>query len=183
MKYIKKFEIKNSKNDDNNLIINDLFIIRRITSYNKDDKYVYNNNGKKKLVGKIEFKFRINKYENFSTYTPITGVVKILDTKYENDERIKNFKITLKPSITISTKRAIFKSFLKELGYSDKEFELILGLCLKNMPNEKFENMIESQTIGELIIRVKEFKNYFNKYQANIYDAWLTEKDVYKYNL
>jgi ribosomal protein L14E/L6E/L27E len=186
MKYIQTFESSIVKRswDDNYIIINDLFIIRRIVSGN-DEKFVYIN-GKKKLVGKIEFKFRTNKLEHFKTYAMLSGIVRILDTKYKNDERIKNFEITDKNNINVSTKKAVFSLLLKKLYNNYDELKIVLELCMKNIADNDLNDLIkESDTIGDLIIKLKEFKKYFIIKQADIAanDEGYMNYKMSKYNI
>jgi hypothetical protein len=170
MKYIQTFETKSIVKrtwDDNYIIISDFFIIRRIASYD-DDKYVFIN-GKKKVVGKIEFKFRSNTHEHFTTYAMLSGVVRILDTKYENDERIVNFEITDNNNINFSTKKAVFSLLLKKLYNNYDELKIVLESCMKNIADNELNDLIkESDTLGDLIIKFKEFRKYFIIKQADI---------------
>ena len=149
MKYLKKFEVKEYTNYTSRII------------YDKDNVIL-----KEHISG--ELIFRINN-KNISL---TTGIFILLNTKYENDDDIRNIKIINKPNGPALNNNATRKSVLNLIS---KKYNWDLN-TIKNKFYKliRFNKMFEkSNTIGDL----------FDNARKLIIDQIAFHFDVQKYNL
>jgi hypothetical protein len=124
--------------------------------------------------GKVNFSFKyINKSTSLPTwskYSPVAACVKLLDTKYEKDSKIRNIQISI-PDVKQSTMDAVFRNFLKKLGYTDKK-ELIGAdshvRSLRKMFGEDVKNIgIKAHNIGDILDGLKEIESIIEPYLSS----------------
>lgn len=122
----------------------------------------------KNFLNEITFKLKNREY------SMTTGVAKILGTKYENNEELRNIKIIEKPyGRTLNnnaTLKSLAKIFLKYFGYDDSYIERNYVVFSHRL---SILNVVKSSnTIGEFIDNMKEYIHELN-----------IENNMKKYNL
>ena len=136
--------------------------------------------------GKIQFGMRESIYENFHPHSMLYGCVKILDTDYEKDPRIR--EIELEPNskkVQLSSKEVVIETFLVRVGYDiDTARKKIHGLPFLTMYLHTLDVIVmNSNTIGDILDGLKQFETQVKKYEKKSFDKWELKKAMNKYNL
>jgi len=131
-------------------------------------------------VDKGKVKFRIGQ-DHPRKYTAVAGVALILGKKYENNTIIREIELKKETTVRQNTKMAVLRHFLKKAGYEEPELSHRLDVVSKDFSLNSL--ILESKNLGELIDKMKEFRDYFLIEQDRLYDIWKLQKDAIKYNL
>ena len=144
--------------------------------------------------GKVVFKF----YDNYNEIKSLTslpfGCAKILDSKYEHNEEIRNVILDVSrfKKVQSNTIEMVLYEFLFDMGYK-QESDLSSGIKMfdRDVINDLVSNFSDeiksvvelSNNIGDVLDGFKKIRNEVFKYQKRHYDEWTLNKDVNKYNL
>lgn len=139
----------------------------------------------KKKDGQMSLKIRTSINNNWTKYTLITGVTKLLGTNYENNAKLREIKIPNNiPIVQEQTKKSIINYFLKDYDYDMSKMQSRKRLNAIFYSNNTFYWMMaNSRTIGELIDKMKELKKNFKKEEDKEYEKWKINQEAEKYNL
>jgi len=175
MKYIKNFE-------DISLPSNDYY-------YFKDEKLIVHKIFNGPNQDKIFFRFYNEEHENFSDKcSMMLGCTKILNTEYENIEKIRNMELggSKFRKVHQNTYNTIFNYFLEKFGYNSDEVRYVK----RRQPYRKWESYFKAE-LQKIATDAKDLGDVLDglkKYKKDIYDLMEIEKfrletDVKKYNM
>lgn len=123
--------------------------------------------------------FNISSVNNFNSFSLISGVAKILDTKYENNKKLRKIRVDKSNfKYALNSWQSVIVTFLKYANYNDdkklrgpylRDFRRELGNNIFKIFNKDLTSV---NNIGDLIDIMKEVREIF---------IWNIEAE--KYNL
>ena len=105
----------------------------------------------------------------WTKFSPLAGCVRFLDTKYENDPRIRQIQYDYSSKeVNISTMDAVFRNFLSKLGYKSKEDLFGAESIIRGLRVEFGKYLQEisnnAKTLGELMDGLREVEELVEPY-------------------
>ena len=127
--------------------------------------------------------------ETWSKHSLMLGCARLLDTKYENNPKIREVEIGGMKfrEIKIGTLSAISRLFLMQMGYSKEKVNTIIvsfSLISLDPIADNLKSLIETaKNLGEVIDGLRIIRDEFFDFHREEYEAWRLNTDIKKYNL
>jgi hypothetical protein len=175
MKHLKLFESYYDDGNDTFIKIDDVFLVNKFKFMGTLDF----------TEGQIIIKTRKSIHNNWTTRSLITGIAKLLGTKYENNQKLREIKLPNNtPEVKHQTKNAILKHFLKDYAYDYNKYISRQTLNSIVYPEYTFYSMMSnSLNVGEVIDKMKEFKKNFKIQEDKEFEEWKIKEEAKKFNL
>ena len=137
-----------------------------------------------KKEGQVKIYIRNDEHQNWKKFLITSGVAKLLDTKYENNEKLRSMRIPYLPSnchISIFTQISIIRTFIEKAYPDYPKYQLKESSEMLAIPNSfQFWDNIN---VGQLMDKLKEYQKEIIKAAKPYYDEWDLKQHANKFNL
>lgn len=157
----------------------------------KDDYLIVHKITEGRHKGKIKIKIYEESSDRYSiTYSLLSGIAILLDTKYEKNEQIRNIKVSDVHKIKTvpqPTVDLILHEFLIDIGYDLDFNKSIYSGKIKDLQikfTDDIKNVLQkSNDLGDVFDGLRAVRDDITEFRKDHYEEYVRTTDTNKYNL